>query len=100
MSPTADRSTKAWFVDSYRSQTGSPRTLCTYLNVIFTGGIEINNKFGKTYQSLTKKIKRTIGFGSIIGKNVFYKTIAHKNTTSLKNNHKLSRCSHYHVQTS
>lgn len=26
-------------------------------------------------------------FGSIIGKNVFYKTIAHKNTTSLKNNH-------------
>lgn len=32
----------------------------------------------ETYQSLTKKIKWTIGFGSIIGKNVFYKTIAQK----------------------
>lgn len=34
--------------------------------------------------------------GSVIGKRVFYKTIAHKNTTSLKNNHK----SHNYVQTS
>lgn len=34
--------------------------------------------------------------GSIIGKHGFYKTIAHKNTTSLKNNHK----SHSYVQTS
>lgn len=34
--------------------------------------------------------------GSIISKHGFYKTIAHKNTTSLKNNHK----SHSYVQTS
>lgn len=31
---------------------------------------------------------------------MFSTKLLHKNTTSLKNNHKLSRCSHYHVQTS
>lgn len=41
---------------------------------------------GETYQILRKWSNKLL-FGSIIGKNVFYKTIAHKNTTSLKNNH-------------
>lgn len=39
-----------------------------------------------TYPSVIKWSNKSL-FGSIIGKNVFYRNIAHKNTTSLKNNH-------------
>lgn len=53
----------------------------------------------ETYQSVIKWSNKSL-FGSIIGKNVFYKTIAHKNTTSLKNNHNLLTAHIYYVQTS
>lgn len=53
----------------------------------------------ETYQSVIKWSNKSL-FGSSIGIHVFYKTIAHKNTTSLSQQSQLPYCSHKYVQTS